>query len=72
MSLFRKSKKVDNKRQEVLASRMAKAIICRQTLIAAYLNHKTRNWSEKTSLYLLLVFCVVFAAINTYLITQSI
>ncbi|WP_304066923.1 hypothetical protein [Pedobacter glucosidilyticus] len=72
MSLFRKSKKAGNNRQDELAGRMAKAIICQQTRIAAYLNHRTRNWSVKTSLYLLLVFCVVFVAINTYLIIHSI
>lgn len=72
MKLFRKNRKAGNPRQEELAGRIAGSIIERQTRIAAYLNGKTRHFSRRQMLLLLIVFCLLFAAVNLYLLIGSI
>lgn len=59
-------------KQEKLAAGIAGNIIRWQTRIAVYLNSKTKDLSGKSLLILLILFCALFAAINLYLLIQSI
>ena len=72
MKLFSKNKAGnDSSRKEELASKIATGIIKTQTRIADYLNGKTKNLSGKAKLTLLILFCILFAATNIYLIIYS-
>lgn len=73
MSLFgQRPEKNSNPRHKALADSIAGRIIRGQTRIAAYLNGKAIHLSAKARLLLLIVFCILFAAINGYLLIHSI
>ncbi|MES2458250.1 MAG: hypothetical protein V4594_22015 [Bacteroidota bacterium] len=72
MRLFRRKQIAVNPKQEELASTIAGSIIGLQTKAAGYLNSKTAHLSAKTRLLMLILFCVLFAAINLYLLINSI
>lgn len=72
MKLFRKKQPLYNPRQEELADSIAGCIIRWQTRIAGYLNNSTKDLSDKTRLMLFILFCVLLAAINLYLLIHSI
>lgn len=59
-------------KQEELAAGIAGMITRLQTRTSDYLNGKTAHLSAKARLFLLILFCVLFAAINLYLLIQSI
>jgi hypothetical protein len=70
MRIFKKQAAASPK-QEELAGRIAGSIIRRQIQIAGYLNGKTKHLSGQRKLLWLILFCVVFAAINIYLLINS-
>ncbi|MFC4212447.1 hypothetical protein ACFOWA_14705 [Pedobacter lithocola] len=72
MRLFRKRQTAVNPKQEELAAGIARKIIGLQTKAADHLNGKAANLSAKSRLFLLILFCVLFAAINLYLLIHSI
>lgn len=72
MRLFQNTKKAANPEQEELAAGIATKIISWQTKLADHLNGKTAKLSPKARLLLLLVFCIMFAAVNLYLLLHSI
>lgn len=72
MKLFQKRQTAVNPKQEELAAGIAGTIIGLQTKAAEYLNGKTAHLSAKTRLFLLILFCVLFAAVNLYLLIHSI
>ncbi|MGY4539444.1 hypothetical protein ACVW0P_003878 [Mucilaginibacter sp. UYNi724] len=72
MKLFRKKLLAVNAKQEELAAGIARKIIGLQTKAADYLNGKAAHLSAKSRLFLLILFCVLFAAINLYLLIHSI
>lgn len=72
MKLFRKSKAAVNPRQEELAGRIAGRILSIQSRLAAYLNAKTRHFTRRRMLLALILFCLLFAAINGWLLINSI
>lgn len=72
MKLFRKRQTAVSPKQEELAAGIAEKIIRWQTKAADYLNGKAVHLSAKTRLFLLILFCVLFAAINLYLLIHSI
>lgn len=72
MKFFGNKTRSGNLRQEELADRIAKNIIRWQTRIAGYLNNRAKGLSEKARLYLLILFCVLFATLNIYLVIRSI
>lgn len=72
MKLFRKNRKAGNPRQEAIAEGIAAGIIRYQRQLAAYLNRRAQHLSLKTRLILLILFCLLFAAINLYLLIHSI
>ncbi len=72
MRLFKRKNLPVNTKQEELAAGIAVRIIRWQTQIARYLNGKTKDLSAKAGLTLLILFCVLFGAINLYLLIHSI
>lgn len=72
MKLFRKNKTATGPRQEELAGRIAGRIVRFQSRIADYLNSRTRHFTRRSKLLLLIVLCLLFAAINLYLLIHSI
>ncbi|MFC3559492.1 hypothetical protein [Pedobacter jamesrossensis] len=72
MKLFRKKPLAVNVKQEELAAGIAGKIIRWQTKAADYLNGKSAHLSAKARLVMLILFCVLFAAINLYLLIHSI
>jgi hypothetical protein len=72
MRLFRKNKIAGHPRQDDLAGRIAGRIISVQERLASCLNSKTRHLSRRTKLLLLIVFCLLFAAVNLWLLIGSI
>ncbi len=72
MKFLRKRQANNSTNSEELAGRIAGNIIRVQTGFAHYLNSRTTHWSERTRLTLLIVFCVLFAAANLFLIIYSI
>lgn len=72
MKLFRRNTTNSNPRQEELAGSIAGRLIYWQTKAADYLNGRTKHLSAKTRLVLLILFCILFAAINLYLLFHSI
>ena len=72
MRLFRKKPGAVNVKQEELAANIAGRIIRWQTRAADYLNGKTAYLSPKAKLFILILFCALFAAINLYLLINSI
>ncbi len=72
MRLFRnRNQKAVNPKQEELAAGIASKIISWQRKTADHLNAKTAQLSPKLRLLLLILFCVLFAAVNLYLLIQS-
>ncbi len=72
MKLFRKNKTATGPRQEELAGRIAGRIVSIQERLATCLNNKTRHFSRRRKLMLLIVFCLLFAAVNFWLLIGSI
>jgi hypothetical protein len=73
MRLFKRKKRTTtNLKAEALAARVAGHIIRRQTKIANYLNRKTQHWNQASKFVALLLFCLLFGGICTYLIIKSI
>lgn len=72
MKFLRKKEAKSSTRSEELATRIAGNIIRLQTGVAHYLNNRTTHWSKRTKLSLLIMFCVLFAAGNLFLIIHSI
>ncbi|HEK19748.1 MAG TPA: hypothetical protein ENO28_04770 [Bacteroidetes bacterium] len=72
MRLFQKRQTAVNQKQEELASTIAGTILGLQTTAADYLNGKAAHLSGKARLFMLILFCVLFAAINLYLLINSI
>ncbi|WP_344672847.1 hypothetical protein [Sphingobacterium kyonggiense] len=72
MKLFRKNKADVNPKREELAGRIAGRIIGTQSRLAAYLNSRTRHLTCRRKLLLLIVFCLLFAAANLWLLIGSI
>ncbi|MCR8556939.1 hypothetical protein KXD93_04770 [Mucilaginibacter sp. BJC16-A38] len=74
MGLFwkRTKSRVLTDRQELLAGRVAAAIVRRQTRVANYLNRKTQYWNRTSKLVALALFCLVFGGISLYLLLKAI
>lgn len=73
MKLSHKIKAVKtNYREEELAGSIALGIISVQKRVADWLNTKAKKLSGDVTMVLLILFCVLFAAINSYLIIYSI
>lgn len=72
MRLFKRKILPVNTKQEELAVNIAGKIIKWQTKAANYLNGKAKDLPAKSRLMLLIVFCVLFAAINLFLLIHSI
>jgi len=72
MRLFRKRQTAVSQKQEELAAGIAGKILRWQTKAAEYLNGKTAHLSREATLFLLIVFSTLFAAINLYLLIHSI
>ena len=73
MKLFGKKKRtVHRPRQEELAGRIAGRIVRVQQRMADYLNGWTRHLSHRWKLLYLLLFCLLFTAINLWLPIGSI
>ncbi|EHQ25490.1 hypothetical protein [Mucilaginibacter paludis] len=72
MKLLRKRQTAVSPKQEELAAGIAGTIIGLQTKAADYLNEKASHLSGKARLFMLILFCVVFTAINLYLLIHSI
>jgi hypothetical protein len=73
MRLFRnRNQKAVNPRQEKLAAGIAGKIISWQRKTADHLNGQAAGLSPKGILLLLILFCVLFAAVNLYLLIHSI
>lgn len=70
MGLFRKRSKSRalTARQEVLAGKVAAAIVNRQTRVANYLNRKTQYWNKSSKIIALALFSLVFGGISLYLL----
>lgn len=72
MKLFRKRQTAVSPKQEELAADIAEKIIGWQTKAADYLKGKAAHLSPKAKLFLLILFCAMFAAVNLYLLIHSI
>lgn len=59
------------KRSDTIATKMASAILSRQTKIADYLNRKTAYWNKTSKVLLLVVFCAAFGGLSIYLLLKS-
>lgn len=60
MRLFNRKKVLLNAAQQAAAQRIAEKLISRQKRLAEYLNAKTRGISQRSWLWLLIGFCLVF------------
>ncbi|MGN8068403.1 hypothetical protein [Mucilaginibacter sp. 22184] len=72
MKLFRKNRTATGPKQEELAGKIAGRIVRLQVRIAGYLNNRTKHFTRKRKLLLLIVFCLLFAAVNLWLLISSI
>lgn len=74
MKLFRKKKnRLDaNPRTEVLARRIAGRIVWVQSRIAKCLNERTRHLTRRQKLVWLILFSLLFGAVNLWLLIGSI
>jgi hypothetical protein len=59
------------KRSDAIATRIASAILGRQTKVAAYLNRKTAYWNQTSKVLLLVLFCLAFGGLSIYLLLKN-
>jgi hypothetical protein len=73
MNLFRK-KRINNNsalNNNAIADRLAKAIINRQSRIAAYLDRKTQYWNGTSKLIALILICLLFGGFSLYMLISA-
>lgn len=72
MRLFRSNKQNISPVDETLSGKLVGHLLKQQSRIAGWLNYKTKSFSSKTWLVLLILFCLIVGSTCLYLIITSI